>query len=118
MKDLLETFDKNGDGKLTVPELAATFESLDAGITSEQVRALFLTFAAHSDSSEGGADGRQAIDVQDFLDSFVVIAKQHNGEHARARRAWPKWARSYLRHLGKAVWNRLEERQLLAEFEA
>jgi len=118
VSELLGMFDQDKDGLLTIPELAEAFRRFDAGITPAQVRALFLTFAAHSDESERGFNSSGCIDVESFLSSFVAIAEEHKSEHARARSSWPKWARRYLRLLGKALWTHTEEHQVLAVFEA
>merc|ERR1719316_1254923 len=80
-----------------------------------QVRALFLTFEAHSgEHLQGGWS--EGVDVLSFLSALVATARK-DSKYARKRHAWPKWTKQYLRHLGKALWEKMQEHQLLAFFE-
>jgi len=103
VQDLLDLFDQDKNGRLSIAELSEAVKRLDVGLSSAQVRSLFLTFAAHCDES-----AEEDIEVETFLAALVVAAREQNEEHqsrhARARKAWPKWATSYLRHLGRDLW--------------
>jgi len=115
VQDLLDFFDQDKNGRLTIPELASAVKNLDAGLSGAQVRALFLTFATHCDQAV-----ESDIEVESFLSALVEAAReadQHLGKHTRSRSAWPKWASRFLRHLGREIWER-GEHQLLDQFKA
>mmetsp|Transcript_134662 Transcript_134662/g.430078 ORF Transcript_134662/g.430078 Transcript_134662/m.430078 type:complete len:977 (+) Transcript_134662:670-3600(+) len=118
VQEMLDFFDQDKNGRLSIAELAEAFRQLDVGLSSAQVRALFLTFATHCDGCH-----EDDIEVECFISALVVAAReqseQHQSKHARARSAWPRWASRYLRHLGKDIWEQGKgEHQMLELFKS
>lgn len=118
VEELMGTFDQDKNGRLSISELATAFKRLDAGLSSAQVRALFLTFAVHCDG-----ESAEEIEVEAFLRALVAAVRESSAEkqslskHSRARHAWPKWASRYLRLLGKDIWER-QQHGFLESFKA
>lgn len=113
--ELMDCFDQDKNGRLTITELSEAFRMLDSGMTQVQVRALFLTFAVYCEDTI-----EDDIEVSSFLSSLIAAARNtgDTGQttiHERARSVWPRWASRYLRHLGKEIWE-MGGLDLLAQF--
>ncbi|CAE8633732.1 unnamed protein product, partial [Polarella glacialis] len=101
LHDLLQHFDRDGNGTVTVPELREAFVELDAGLTGTQAASLMRTISAHaSDSSARQQAG--GIDIASFLSLFDMA---YRPLAAAPDLPIPGWVTASLRALGHVIWS-------------
>jgi len=72
MADILEKFDRNGDGTVDMHEMHDTLSDMDVNLTSAQKDSLLHSLFKHAPE----VDGVPQLKVQDFLSRFTIVYKR------------------------------------------